>query len=551
MTDVSPSQPSLALRLADPEVMIDDSTIGDVLRDAARRAPDAVALVDGVADASARRRWTYAQLLDQVERYAAALATRVQAGSRFALWVPTSPEALILSYASALAGLELVLVNPALRSREVAHVLGQSGAVGLVLVDQWRDHDLRATLREARPELPDLRIVESIDEFDAVAAQIDPSTELPAVASGDVAYIVYTSGTTGAPKGARLTHRAITNAARVGARRFGIRTGDVYVDPLPLYHVGGQFVALEIALHAATMVMLGTFDPGLMLDLFEQERATLTVAVPTMLVTLLEHPDASRRDLTCLRSVSSGGAVVAAELVRRTRQQFDAAVTVVFGQTECCGFISQTFLDDPADVVAETLGAPADGVDVRVVDPVSGTLCAIDEVGELHVRGYNVMAGYHDQPDETARAIDADGWLRTGDLVTLDANGYLRIVGRTKDMIVTGGVNVYAAEIENALLEHPDVAAAAVFGLPDPHWGERVTAALVAAPGRALDVEGVEAFLRGRIAPFKIPKQWEVVPELPTTAWGKVQKFALQEQFEAAKSRRPGAWDPDRTPQRS
>ncbi len=534
MTEPSPAPTQAALRLAAPDVDVVDMTVGDVLRDASGRAPDAIALVDGVPDAATRRRWTYVQLLEQADRYAGALAAHFEPRTRFALWAPTSPEVLVLSYASALAGLELVLVNPALRAREVAHVLGQSGAVGVVMVEHWRDHDLVATLHEARADLPDLRFVESITSFNGLAAATNAPPALPAVAPDDVAYIVYTSGTTGAPKGARLTHRGITNAARFGAQRFGIRTGDVYVDPLPLYHVGGHFVALEIALHAATMVMVGAFDPALVLDLLHQERATLTVAVPTMLVALLDQPDVATRDLSCLRSVSSGGSVVSAELVRRTREQLDAAVTNVFGQTECCGFISQTFLDDRPEIVAETIGVPADGVDVRVMDLVSGALCAIDEVGELHVRGYNVMAGYHDQPDETARAIDADGWLRTGDLVTLDAHGYLRIVGRTKDMIVTGGVNVYAAEVETALLDHPDVGVAAVFGLPDPQWGERVTAALVASSGHTVDTDGVEAFLRNRLAPFKIPKQWEVVPELPMTAWGKVQKFALQEQFAGA-----------------
>lgn len=521
------SEPRPALRLADPSVPILDDAIGDVLREAAHRAPDTVALIDGTPDPVARRRWTYAALLDQAERYAAVLADRFAPKTTVALWAPTSPEALILAYASALTGLELVLVNPGLRAREVAHVLGQSGAEGVILVDAWRDHDLRATLEAARPELPDLRVVESLAEVDALAADATRPEFFPRVAGSDVAYIVYTSGTTGAPKGPRLTHRAMTNSARFGAQRFAIQAGDVYVDPLPLFHVGGQFVALEIVTQAATMVIVGAFDPGLVLDLLEQERATLTVAVPTMLVGLLDDPSVGSRDLSALRSVSSGGSVVSADLVKRVQAQFRASVTVVFGQTECCGFISQTHLDDPADIIEATLGRPADGVDVRVVDPETGALCALDAVGELHVRGYNVMAGYHDQPEETARTIDSDGWLRTGDLVTLDDAGYLRIVGRAKDMIVTGGVNVYAAEVEAALLEHPGVSAAAVFGLPDARWGERVTAALITTA----DLASIEQFLRTRLAPYKIPKQWELVDALPMTASGKVQKFELQARF--------------------
>lgn len=521
------SDPQPALRLADPSVSVFDTTIGDALRASVDRAPDGIALIDGTADPATRRRWTYAALLEQVERYAAVLAARFATKTPVALWAPTSPEALMVSYASALVGLELVLVNPALRSREVAHVLGQSGAEGVILVDAWRDHDLRATLELARPQLPTLRVVETLDSMGELAAAAERPASFPEVAGTDVAYIVYTSGTTGAPKGACLTHRGMTNSARVGAQRFGIQSGDIYVDPLPLFHVGGQFVALEIVTQTATMVIVGGFDPGLVLDLLEQERATLTVAVPTMLVGLLDDPSIASRDLSSLRSVSSGGSVVSADLVRRVRKQFRASVTNVFGQTECCGVISQTHLDDPPDIIEATLGQPADGIDVRVVDPESSALCACDEVGELQVRGYNVMAGYHDQPDETSRTIDADGWLRTGDLVTLDDAGYLRYVGRAKDMIVTGGVNVYAAEVEGALLEHPAVSGAAVFGLPDARWGERVTATLITTAEPA----EIEEFLRARLAPYKIPKQWELVDELPMTASGKVQKFELQARF--------------------
>jgi fatty-acyl-CoA synthase len=251
--------------------------------------------------------------------------------------------------------------------------------------------------------------------------------------------------------------------------------------------------------------------------------------VPTMLVALLETEGIAARDLAALRAVSSGGAVVSADLVRRVRRELGASVTVVFGQTECCGSTSQTRLDDAPQLIEETIGVPADGVDVRVVDPETGAVTELGEVGELQVRGYHVMAGYHDDPEATARTIDSDGWLHTGDLVTLDADGFLRIVGRLKDMIVTGGVNVYAAEVETALETHPAVAQAAVLGLPDPRWGERVVAVLRPATGTTLDVAAVEGYLRERLAPYKVPKQWEVVDDLPVTAYGKVRKFELRE----------------------
>jgi len=519
-----------AIRLAEPGFVVLDTTIGDVLRDAAARAPDAVALVHGVADPSARRRWTFAQLYEWACGTASVLAHDVAPRDRLALWAPTSPEALVLSYGAALAGLELVLVNPALRSAEVAHVLGRSGAAALVMVDEWRDLDLTDVLAQVRADLPELRTVRTLDDVVAAGAAVDGgSAELPSVDPDDVALIVFTSGTTGAPKGARLSHRAMTNAARVGADRFGIRPGDVYVDPMPLYHVGGHFVALEILGNDATYVLVDAFDPALVIDLMEEEQATLTVAVPTMLVSLLEQEGIADRDLSALRSVSSGGAVVSADLVRRVRREFGASVTVVFGQTECCGSTSQTRLDDPPELVEQTIGVPADGVDVRVVDPESGAVTELDAIGELQVRGYHVMAGYHDDPEATARTIDADGWLHTGDLVTLDAAGFLRIVGRLKDMIVTGGVNVYAAEVETALESHPAVGQAAVLGLPDAHWGERVVAVLRPAAGATVDPAEVEAYLRERLAPYKVPKQWEVVDDLPVTAYGKVRKFELRE----------------------
>jgi fatty-acyl-CoA synthase len=523
-----------ALRLAPPTEIADD-TIGGLLRRAAATAPDVVALVDGVADPAARTRWTYAELLARAEGIAHGLLGRFTPGERLAVWAPTAPESLVLTYACALAGLVLVPVNPALRANELAHVLGQSGAAGIALVDEHRGHDMAATLAAARAGLPVLReavALTAIDDLASTASTAHTPDALPAVRGDDVAQIVYTSGTTGHPKGARLTHRGMTSAARFGARRFGMERGDVYVDPLPLFHVGGQVVAFEIAHQCATYVLVRAFEPALVLDLLESEHATLTVGVPTMLVAMLAEPGIASRDLSRLRSVSSGGAVVPAELVRRVRRELGASVTIVFGQTECCGFVAQTHLDDEPEVIEATLGTPIDGVDVRVVDPATGTVVETGAVGELEVRGDNVMAGYHDRPDATAEAMH-DGWLRTGDLVTLDDAGYLRIVGRLKDMIVTGGVNVYAAEVEAAIAEHPSVADVAVFGVPDDRWGERVVAAVRFGPDPAVGdpVTALADDLATRLAPYKLPKQWTVVETMPLTASGKVQKFLLREQL--------------------
>ena len=526
-----------ALRLA-PPVAVADDTIGTVLRRAAAETPDAVALVDGVADPARRTRWTYAELLRRSESLAHGFLTTLAPGDRLAVVLPTVPESLCCTYAAALAGLVVVPVNPALRPAELAHVLGQSGAAGVVCVDEHRGHDVGAALAEVRGSLPALRAVVGLEALDAWTAGSAPSGRLPDVSPDAVAQIVYTSGTTGAPKGAGLTHRGMTHAAGAGARRYGIRSDDRYVDPLPMFHVGGQGVAVAIAHCRATYVMVRAFAPGLVLDLVEDEQATLTVAVPTMLGALLAEQAASPRDLSSLRSVSSGGAVVPAAMVRRVRAEMDASVTIVFGQTECCGFVSQTFLDDAPEVIEDTLGTPLDGIDVRIVDPATGLVVDTGVEGELEVRGPNVMAGYHDRPDATADAFH-DGWLRTGDLMTLDDAGYLRITGRLKDMIVTGGVNVYAAEVEAAVLAAPGVAEAAAFGVPDDHWGERVVAAVRFDPApespEAVDtaLAALGDDLADRLAPYKRPKEWLVVDAMPVTPYGKVQKFRLRAQLGA------------------
>jgi fatty-acyl-CoA synthase len=529
-----------------------DTTVAGILRQAAQQAPDVTALVQGVSDPAKRRRWTYAELASAAEQVAEALAARFDPGERVAVWAPSLPESLLLTYASAMASLVLVPVNPALRAGEVTHVLRQSGSSGIFLVPEFRGNDLAGTLASVRAELPALRHVvpltgEGWEEFCAI-----PSTGTgrttggsgPVARSGprpdDVAQLIYTSGTTGAPKGALLTHRGMTNAARFGAVRFGLRPGDVYVHTMPLHHVGGQVVSFQICQQRATAVLLESFDPGLVLELIDTERATLTCGVPTMLVAMIEHPDRPRRDLTSLRAVSGGGSVVPTELIRHIEDTLDVRFTVVFGQTEACGFISQTELDDPDEEKAATLGRALPAVEVRVVEPGTDTVLPGGVVGELEVRGPNVMAGYHDLPVETAEAVSPDGWLRTGDLVTMDDGGVLRIVGRRKEMIVSGGENLFPVEIENALSAHRDVVQAAVVGVPDRRWGEAAVAFVRLGPGATTDGVGLEWFLRQHLAAFKVPRHWVFVESFPLTASGKIQKFVLRDRFVAGAGPDPG-----------
>ena len=526
--------------IADRREPVLDTTVASILRDAAHRSPSTTALVAGASDPDHRRRWTYLELLVDAERAAAALVDRFEPGERVAVVATSIPESLILTYAAALAGLVLVPVNPALRTNELRHVLGQSGCAGAFVVSDYRGHDLVATLAELRRDLPGLRDVVAFDDWYAFCSSVSPG-EPETSKSGaartahpdDVAQLVYTSGTTGSPKGALLTHRGMTNAARFGAMRFGMQAGDVYVQTMPLFHVGGQVVSFQLCQLSATAVLVPAFEPGLVLDLVETEHATLTCGVPTMLMALVEHPDFSRRDLSSLRSVSGGGAVVPAALVRRIEDALGVQFAVVFGQTEASGFISQTHLDDVAEDKGATLGLPLPGVSARVVDPGSGVARRRGEVGELEVRGPNVMAGYHGLPDDSAAATRPGGWLRTGDLVTMDDRGYLRMTGRLKEMIVSGGENIFPVEIENALLEHADVAQAAVVGVHDDRWGESAVAVIVPAPGRSPDTRDLETFLRERLAAFKVPRRWAIVEDLPRTASGKVQKHLVRDQLEA------------------
>jgi fatty-acyl-CoA synthase len=536
---------------ADDAEPVADTTVGSILRDAARRSPDTTALVAGTADPSARRRWTYAELLADAERASLALAARFEPGERVAVLATGIPESLILTYAAALAGLVLVPVNPALRANELRHVLGQSASVGVFVVPDHRGHDLVATVTELAADLPALREIVSFDDWEAFCSSLpdvapdvapdvvpDVAPDLAHVAAltvrsvtpDDVAQLVYTSGTTGSPKGALLTHRGMTNAARVGAVRFGMQPGDVYVQTMPLFHVGGQVVSFQLCQLSATAVLVPAFEPGLILELIETEQATLTCGVPTMLLALVDHPDFGRRDLSSLRSVSGGGAVVPAELVAHIEDVLGVQFTVVFGQTEASGFISQTHLDDAAQDKGATLGIPLPGVSARVVDPDSGAVVGRGEVGELEVRGPNVMAGYHDLPEETLAATRPGGWLRTGDLVTMDDRGYLAMTGRLKEMIVSGGENIFPVEIENALLEHPGVAQVAVVGVPDARWGESAVGVVVPADAGAEPAE-LEAFLRDRLAAFKVPRRWVFVDELPRTASGKVQKHLIRDEL--------------------
>ncbi|WP_218510361.1 AMP-binding protein [Variovorax sp. dw_308] len=516
---------------ADTSADVLDTTLGDLLRELASEVPDRIALVEGVPDASARRRWTYLQLLQSAEVVARSLLRLFQPGERVAVWSANSAEWVLLQHGAALAGLVLVTVNPAYLAAELAHVLGTAKAAGIFHTDRYRDTDMAEVIRTIRSELPQLREVISFTVWDAFVAVSNPTVELPLVAPGDMIQIQFTSGTTGKPKGACLHHRGVINAARFAAQRAGVADGAPWASAMPLFHVGGC-AGSEIGAFSrrGTFVLLPSFDAGVMLDLIESEQVQHVHAVPTMLLAMLEHASLAARDLTSLKTVMSGGSSVPASLVRRASATFGCRFTITFGQTELNGVICQTRPDDEAERQATTIGQPAPQMEVKIADPETGAVLPLGEPGEIWARGYQTMLGYFNAAQASDQAITPDGWLKTGDQATMDAAGYLRITGRLKDCIIRGGENVYPREIEDVLATHPTVRQASVVGVPDPKWGEVVAAVVVLNPHLPPpDAVELHAHCRKSLAAYKTPAQWFYVDAFPTTSSGKIQKFALRE----------------------
>jgi fatty-acyl-CoA synthase len=352
------------------------------------------------------------------------------------------------------------------------------------------------------------------------------------VSAQDVAQIQYTSGTTGRPKGAELTHLGIVNNARQSAALWRVGPDDRWCNPLPLFHTAGcAMLALGAVAAGATHLPLIRFDPERVLATIETERATIVETVPTILTALLDRQQVVGADLSSLRLVGTSGAPTPRDLGTRCADEWQVPLRVLYGSTEVSPTASGTALDEPGDLGWTTVGRPLPGTEVRVVDPRTGQTLALDQPGELQVRGYQVMAGYHDRPDATAGAITADGWYRTGDLARLDADGYLHIVGRLRDVIIRGGENLYPAEIEEVLRTNPAVADAAVIGVPDPFFGEEACAVVVARDGAAIDGDDLRQWARERMTHQKVPRYVSVVAALPQTASGKVQKFLLRDEI--------------------
>jgi len=513
------------------------TTVGDVVRRAAALQPHAPALVECDLGGRLGRRWTYAALLADAERLAGALLTRYRPGERICVWAPNIPEWVLLEYAAGLAGLTLVTANPAYRSRELKYVLEQSMAAGLFLVKSHRGSDMLGIAAEASAGIAGLREVVDLADEGALFAGAGAGPELPTVRPEDPVQIQYTSGTTGFPKGVLLHHRGITNNARFSNAVIGLEPGDTFVNIMPLFHTAGcGLLTLGAAQFGACMILPPVFDPDAVLDIIASQRVGYLLGVPTMLVALLEAQAARPRDVSSVRTAGSGGAMVPPDLVRRVRKTFGCDFHIVYGQTEASCLLTIASCRDgaPGDE-SETVGQPIAQTELAVRDPSSGAVLPIGEVGEICARGYGVMLGYNDDPAATAAALDADGWLRTGDLGAMDARGRVRITGRVKEMIIRGGENLFPAEIENVVLEHPTVLEAAVVGAPDDRWGEIVVCFVRLAPNAILDRAALVAHCRERLSPQKTPAHWIAVDAWPLTGSGKIQKFALRDGFVAGR----------------
>ncbi len=505
--------------------------IHDILPLAARRRPDATALRFGAQAHS------YAELDQRVHQAAAALAALADPGERVAILARNCPAYLECCYAAPAAGLILTFVNFRLAPAEIGHVLRDSGA-SLVLAEP--EH--LPTLARLRPDLPNLRAIVPISDDSAhgdgptyaeLVAAADPA-ERPAATpdEDDVAWLMYTSGTTGRPKGAMLTHRSVTTAVLASAIGFQHRPDEVCVFHSPMCHITAYYLLLWHLLGFDVTLLRG-FDPDQWCRTVARQRVTYTLAVPTVLAMLLEHPGLDEHDLSSLTGVLYGGAPMPAATLRRARNRWpQVGFHTAFGMTELAGNISYLGPDEhraAADGDADEprlIGRPLPLGALRVVDAAMRD-APTGVVGELLARGEQLAVGYWRDEPATAAAF-ADGWFHTGDLARKDADGRFHLVGRVKDMIITGGENVYPAEVEDVLSHHPRVLAAAVVGVPDPVWGERVAAAVRPRPGASLSAAELTEFCRTRLARYKTPRQIVFVDELPTTASGKVAKPALR-----------------------
>ncbi|MBO0684988.1 MAG: AMP-binding protein [Candidatus Dormibacteraeota bacterium] len=511
-------------------------TIGENLRRTVERFGDHEALVCP----QQRYRASYRRLWEESGVVARGLMSRgVRPGDRVGIWSPNRYEWVIVQYATARMGAILVNINPAYRTSELEYALNQSGVSLLILARAFRSADYVGMLAEVRDRCPNLRqdlVLETgwqglLEE----AAAVSPE-ELAARESelqfDDPINIQYTSGTTGFPKGATLSHHSILNNGFFIGEAVGYSERDRVCIPVPFYHCFGMVLGnLACTTHGATMVVPGeAYDPLAVMETVQAERCTSLYGVPTMFIGELDHPDFERFDFSSLRTGIMAGSPCPIEVMRKVQSKMHMPeVTIAYGMTETSPVSTQSATDDPLEKRVATVGRVHPHVEIKVVDP-EGRVVPRGSAGELCTRGYCVMLGYWDDPEATHQAIDQGRWMHTGDLATIDAEGYVNIVGRIKDMIIRGGENIYPREIEEFLYSHPDVSDVQVVGVPSQRYGEEVMAWVRLREGASVTGDDLSDYCRGRIATFKIPRYWKFVDAFPMTVTGKVQKFRMREQ---------------------
>ncbi|MDQ5818115.1 MAG: AMP-binding protein [Actinomycetota bacterium] len=536
---------------------VDGLTIGGLMDLVAGRRPDDEALVYADRDL----RYTYREFKGVVEECARALmALGLQKGDHVAVWGQNVPEWVTLQFATGKMGAVLVTVNPAYKAHELEYVLDQSDAAALFLTEGVRGADFLQILREAVPELAHARDGElSVEDLPYLRHVVlmggDPPENMPVMSfdeflecgrevteeelrerqdsldAQDVINMQYTSGTTGFPKGVQLTHANIVKNAFSIGECMKLGPEDRVCIPVPFFHCFGCVLGtLNTVTHEGTMVPVETFDAEKVLQAVHKERCTAVLGVPTMFIAELDHPDFEQYDTSSLRTGIMAGSPCPMEVMKRVVDVMGASeITIAYGQTESSPVITQTRTDDPLELRVSTVGRTLPGVEIRIMNIDTGEDCKPGEQGELWTRGYLVMRGYYKMEDKTAEVIDEDGWLHTGDLAVMDENGYVRITGRAKDMIIRGGENIYPREIEEFLYTHPDVSDVQVYGVPDEKYTEQVAAAIKKRPESNLTEEVVKEFCRENIAYYKVPEYVDFVDDYPMTASGKIQKYKLRE----------------------
>jgi fatty-acyl-CoA synthase len=536
-----------------------NKTMGDVIKQTAERFPDHPALIAPQFQV----RFNYQELYDQCRRTARGLmALGVKCGDHVSVWTTNVPEWVYLQFALGMVGGILVTINTNYQSHELEYILQQSDSTTLFLIDQYRDTSFYDTVRKVVPKLdsaepgklvssklpvlkniiyigtkentPGMFKFSDLIKMGESIPERDLDDRMKSLPDDDVINMQYTSGTTGFPKGVMLTHHNIVNNARMVGDVMGMTEKDSLLIQVPVFHCFGCVMStLNCVYHGSAMVLLENFDAQKALEMIGREKCTAVNGVPTMFVTILHHPDFERYDLTSLRTGIMAGAPCPIETMNQVNTKMHCPeVVIAFGQTESSPVMTMTRRDDPVELRVATVGRLLPDIEGKIVDPETGLDLPPNTQGEIVTRSACIMKGYYKMPEATESAIDSDGWLHTGDLGEIDENGYFKVTGRIKDMIIRGGENIYPRELEEFLFTHPKVQNVQVVGIADKKYGEQVLAAIHLKNGNQATAEEFIEFCKGKIARHKIPKYWEFVEDYPMTASGKIQKFKIKEAFE-------------------